>query len=648
MQLRTVLTCLLVLISPIRAMAQEPPSWMHYGENVRLVGQIGGWCGDIESRDDLAYLAEGRRLTILDVSDAQAPRPLGKLALPLDRIGGLALSGDTIFAAEDPRGSLAAVDVSNPAVPILRCYWESPLDSARHIAAAGQFAVVAGTEKDVTEIRPRVDVYDLSDPTSPVLTGAYAPQDTWSIYGLAIQGTTAYILRQYLEIVDLSDPTSPILVSRTATTGVAWGLHVADDLAYVAVDPHSGLRIFDVSNPTTPVLVGLVGTTGAPRSVHVSGGIAALGGYALGRPSILSIVDVNEPATPTLLGSIEMPEGWAKVSVTGDKVLASMENSGLHVIDISSPTTPTLASLYDPPRSAHSVFVEDNRAYVVDLVGSDLHVLDVTTSSQPLPLGSCEILRGSWMGGFYVSGTTAYLCASDLQIFDVSDPRAPVRQFVYDMEGIEADVAVSGNVACVASMFGGLHIVDVTDPTSPVLRGTFETPLFAMNVDLCSPTAYVVSMLPDATSYALQLVDITDPGQPVLIGSHPIGGEIHVSGGLAYVGSSWDGLSIIDVTDPAAPRLVGSWQGPGGPVHVDGGRAYVVSDVMPEQRLRVVDVRNRTEPVLLGFFEVGRYAGGGDVFASGGRAFFASGNEGLWIVEYEAPFSATARRWELY
>ena len=65
----------------------------------------------------------------------------------------------------------------------------------------------------------------------------------------------------------------PSLVGTYNTSGDAWGVAVAGDLAFVA-DGLSGLQIIDISDPITPTLAGTYNTSGYARDVAVSGDLA--------------------------------------------------------------------------------------------------------------------------------------------------------------------------------------------------------------------------------------------------------------------------------------------------------------------------------------------------------------------------------------
>ena len=83
-----------------------------------------------------------------------------------------------------------------------------------------------------------------------------------------------------LRIIDISDPASPVEVGFFDTQGLAKGVDLVGNYAYVA-DDGQGLCIIDVSDPANPVQVGFYESPGQANGVHVVGDFAYLAdGYA--------------------------------------------------------------------------------------------------------------------------------------------------------------------------------------------------------------------------------------------------------------------------------------------------------------------------------------------------------------------------------
>ena len=98
-----------------------------------------------------------------------------------------------------------------------------------------------------------------------------------------------------LLIFDVSNPTNPQQIGRLNTNGLALGVYVSGNYAYVA-DKENGLVIIDISNPTNPQQVGHCDTNGYASDVYVSGNYAYIADGGNG----LVIIDISDPTNPTL------------------------------------------------------------------------------------------------------------------------------------------------------------------------------------------------------------------------------------------------------------------------------------------------------------------------------------------------------------
>jgi hypothetical protein len=159
--------------------------------NVSSLGQLGGITVAVAVQGSYAYIQEGPRLTILDVSDPAAPAVAGRTAPMSYNVYGVCVAGGYAFVGNSTAG-LRVVDVSDPAAPFEAGFYDTP----------------------------------------------------GSAYGVAVAGAYAYVADRYsgLRAVDVSDPSAPIEVGYFNTPGQAWRVAVAAELVYVS-DYVSGLAI---------------------------------------------------------------------------------------------------------------------------------------------------------------------------------------------------------------------------------------------------------------------------------------------------------------------------------------------------------------------------------------------------------------------
>jgi hypothetical protein len=185
---------------------------------------------------------------LIDVSSPHNPTQAAHINLMGDvYVGGWStlavhVSGDLAFVAGGK--GLHVVDVADPASPRLLGHLNT---DERHffydVAVAGTKAYVTGADNCVTAI-------DVSDPHAPVPVAVY-----WTPYAperLTVANGMAYVAfgSGGLGAVDVADPSNPAYSSSYDTPGYAFAPTVADGMVYVA-DGHGGLVILAAGSRRT-------------------------------------------------------------------------------------------------------------------------------------------------------------------------------------------------------------------------------------------------------------------------------------------------------------------------------------------------------------------------------------------------------------
>ncbi|HEX9974425.1 MAG TPA: hypothetical protein VGD14_20320, partial [bacterium] len=187
------------------------PSKQNSGDslNVRLIGRwANGQCLAVDVVGNTAYFGNGAYLEIVDFSNPDDPKELGKTLLPA-----------TVLA----------------------------------IKVIGIYAYVAA---DLAGLR----IVDISDPQHPKVAGYYDTPGNAS--GLDVNGTNLFLADAGagLWIIDISYPYQPEKIGFIDTDGSALKVAVNGSFAYVA-DGSGGLRVIDISNPYQPKNVAQYATT---------------------------------------------------------------------------------------------------------------------------------------------------------------------------------------------------------------------------------------------------------------------------------------------------------------------------------------------------------------------------------------------------
>ena len=255
----------------------------------------------------------------------------------------------------------------------------------------------------------------------------------------------AYIVDgKSLTIFDLSNAARPVRQGSYTFPEKIWGIRVVGTRVFVAAD-FFGLGILDVARPTAPTLVGSLRTPGQAKNVAIVGSTALVADHMTG----VDVIDVSTVSAPAKRGSFFL-EGYARdVMAAGSIAYAIDAPAGLYVFDLSS--TDNLDSL--------------------EPVGSD--------QSATAP-GSIELVTKSSDGG---AALAVLVGGGTLQVYDVSNPKAPVKVTAYRTpSGRPVRAALRGSTAFVADGREGLQVVDLSTPSAPRLTGSYPTALPARDV----------------------------------------------------------------------------------------------------------------------------------------------------------------------
>ncbi|MBI4326678.1 MAG: immunoglobulin domain-containing protein, partial [Chloroflexi bacterium] len=301
--------------------------------------------------------SSGARLTLLEPVTGQL---LGSYSTS----GRLQVVGNLAYVADG--AGLQVLDVSDPA-NIRRLGGFAKAWSAQGVHVVGNRAYVAA-------VLMGLDVFDVSDPGNirrlggrlgGFVTGGLA-------YDVQAVGNRAYVADYAfdLQVLDVSDPANIRLLGGFATSGHAVSVQVVGNLAYVAEHPADlslprGLQILDVSNPANIRRLGgfdISRTSQAAYDVQVVGNLAYLTDSDFG----LLVLDVSDPSSVRQVGGYRTSGRAYSVQVIGNLAYVATGTSGLQVLDVSDPANIGRLGGYDTSGIASSVQVVGNLAYVAD------------------------------------------------------------------------------------------------------------------------------------------------------------------------------------------------------------------------------------------------------------------------------------------
>jgi hypothetical protein len=245
-------------------------------------------------------------------------------------------------------------------------------------------------------------------------------------------------------------------------------------------DGPQGIQVVDVSNPDAPTLRGTLLTSTGPAALSTFSndvlGVKIQGGYAYLTTYIggLVIVDLADPDAPTFVGGVNLPsESWG-LAVNGSFVFVANYELGLAVIDVSNPATPTLVFNVQTPDLAHDVRITGNRAYVAYPTGID--VFDISNPRAPVRINRATTVGTNLYEVWSPDNKYAYavdklgrsLLAFDMQVMPAAlvytSPPDPLMQ--YRAIAGDADVAFVSTRGSTEGVIQSFHLATPTQPVT--------------------------------------------------------------------------------------------------------------------------------------------------------------------------------------
>lgn len=272
--------------------------------------------------------------------------------------------------------------------------------------------------------------------------------------------------------------------------GPAEHVRVQGDFAYVS--RHTDFTIWDVSNPASPTRQGTVQMPEEIWGFRVRGARAFVGANFFG----VAIVDISDPTAPRVISN-HKTLGQAKIgAVYENRVVLIDHMEGMVMVDISDEITPSGAGSFFLDGYARDVVTSGRMAYATDSP-TGLYVFDLSQPGEPNPVGvlhapaaprAIEVQREVGEP----SGILAGAGGGHLQIYDATDPTAPVKSATFETPGRAARVAMSGSHVFVADTDTGVTIVDISTPSAPTGVGAFVTDAPARDIAATATHVFVV------------------------------------------------------------------------------------------------------------------------------------------------------------
>ena len=551
----------------------------------------------VDIGDDHAWVADyGGGMVAVNISDPSAPTFDSQVDSG-DYAEGIVTDGYYAYVAADRLG-LVVLNLSNP----LEIYLSSRFDTEGYVyglALQGDLVYLA-------DYSPGLKIVDVTDRTTPVLLsslniggGARAVAVNDSIACIAASETG-------LVVVDISNPAAPVHLLDPAVPGDILDVTVAGGLVYTAGT--EGLRICAPAGGGALTVLGSFAPAGVDTifSVSVEGnrGVVSGGGQ-------LYLLDLSDPAAPVVLGVTNTTRGLRSVAlrdglvwgVSHESQLDSYYSAFFTLDPADGSMVPTSEYLPTSGNVRAMALGSDGYLYLLTQSGGNVVRFDVSAPGATAQAGLVDL----YGNGIALAAGNGFLLASTVAvgIYTVGlDPFEPVHDF--DPGDYVEGIVMDGDLAYLSVNDAGLQIYDYSDPLAPVQRGVLAGEGIFQAVQR-GDRLYIQQYFLSANDH-LWTVDVSDPDAPVLLDDLTMPfdriGELAIVGDYLYVGGLEDGygLSCYSLADPDAPALASSIELPASPscFAVDGDIVYAGYNRYFMNKVEVLDATEPAAPLRVG------------------------------------------------
>jgi hypothetical protein len=579
----------------------------------------------------------GEGIHIIDIDSVYFPSKAGYLTLYNSRvISDICIQGSYAYVCGE--NGLWVIDLSDSYNPVIkgRC----PLPTISGIVRANAKYAFVG----VPFFGTGMHIVDIADPEKPFLVTTY---DTRTCEGIAVLDSLVCASFSYrLHILDATDPMDIKVVYVDSVTPISPGLEIQGNYLYSNAN-----NIYDISDPAHPVHYSTTGIGGWKNVLKDSVLYGANDFY-------LEINKLTGPVDIEHIGTFSMPGYLGQPDVIDDKLCLSsclsLKYNGVLLHDASDPFVLQYASCV--PNMFDGAACVRNDTVVSCWKG--LEIYNAADTNKP---NLIAFLYDSTLSFSRVVWESDYIYAAepekDIRVFDFSSRESLA------LAGL---LPVSENIHALAAkddklLYGtgtAVHLVDIATPENPTPRGTAYFTEYIRDIRINNNLAYVAD-----GSNGLYIYNIANMDSLVELGHCETAGcaeEIALSDGRIFVADGDSGLAIIDVADSANPQLIGRYGTHGYATYVAADSnivflvdcAYEVEDSSDTVGLKILDVNDPANPVLLGYYYLGYYEPGlccwysriDGIGLGRDRIYGITSQFGLQIFEYYGPNGVTINK----
>ena len=247
-------------------------------------------------------------------------------------------------------------------------------------------------------------------------------------------------------------------------------------------------------------------------------------------------------------------QAFRNPSFLDDNIILSASINRLNTYDITDPSKIIPISQLSLPIDARSSKTHNGYIYICDNSPGNFTIVNVQDPNNLTILSQTTIPNSSSYPykiaiGNSQSTTTAYLTGAngDILVFDVTNPASPTLITTANFLPAITQLQAAGSTLYIAA--SDLYIYDLSDPFNPIQNAiiTPQNSIGALHID--ETTLYMSDSSPKVTA-----LDITNPDVPITLGELTLPKSVNNAFSYEnrlYLGGQTAGLYTIDSTDPA-------------------------------------------------------------------------------------------------
>ncbi len=543
-----VLSCvalLIIFVEPARAR-----ECADYGVfPTRVIGEFttSDEATDIFMVGDLVYVGSYGTLTVVDISDPDAPREVAVLE-GFQSINDIIVDGIWAYVSDRSGMGIWVVTLFDPEAPQISTNFGPTSSWVNALTKSGDSLYAVYNDGSLR-------IYDTTAPWLPQEVGSadYFSRAT----DIVVSDGYAYLARQSdgLIVVDVSDPALPFWVDATVPgfepTSYEPRIELVGQMAYIATGLH-GLQAFDVSDPTQPYLVS---ETSLPRNkaegVAYDNGVVYVAAGGLATASATFALSLADPGSPEIIGFFPSGYSPSEIEIAGGSAVVAVRD-GVQLVDIRHPGSELSGFLFEDLRSQAAV----GYGHAFFSLGNSLVAVNLPADGNPEVVGSLPFNTDA----LSLTPDGRHLClkvrpfSNNLGVANVEDPSNPV---LLGQVHAEPDVIQTTNTHAFAAE-SKIRVIDITSPSVPQVVDSLwpgdENDASHSIHDLVLQENHLLSV----STAGLKMFDITNPVDSSVLLDHRVTGLKFgaVAGDFIYTADSDGIVRVFDISSPSAVEQI--------------------------------------------------------------------------------------------